>query len=99
MGTSRQIIQAVAPVIPPPSGSLESPVIPNPNRVDTCNNRYISLRYDCYKLMATESQKWTLLVYRIPAQPTRLRLQIWRRLQKMGALYLQNAVCLLPSRP
>src|SRR5438128_11247503 len=49
--------------------------------------------------MATERQQWTLLVYRIPAQPTRLRLQIWRRLQKMGALYLQNAVCLVPGRP
>jgi hypothetical protein len=42
---------------------------------------------------------WTLLVYKIPTQPTRLRLLIWRKLQAMGALYLQNAVCLLPSRP
>lgn len=42
---------------------------------------------------------WTLLVYRVPAQPTRLRLAIWRRLQKMGALYLQDAICLLPDRP
>lgn len=42
---------------------------------------------------------WTLLVYKIPSQPTRLRLQIWRKLQAMGALYLQNAVCLLPARP
>ena len=42
---------------------------------------------------------WTVLVYRIPAQPTRLRLAIWRRLQKMGAFYLQDAVCLLPDRP
>lgn len=43
--------------------------------------------------------EWTLLVYKIPAQPSRLRLQIWRRLQRMGALYLQDAVCLLPDRP
>src|SRR5262249_33043743 len=42
---------------------------------------------------------WILLVYRIPAQPSRLRLWIWRKLQRMGALYLQNAVCLLPNRP
>ena len=39
-----------------------------------------------------------LLIYRIPAQPTRLRLQVWRKLQRMGAVYLQNAVCLLPAR-
>lgn len=49
--------------------------------------------------MAAEPVGWSLLVYRIPAQPTRLRLQVWRALQKMGAVYLQNAVCLLPARP
>jgi hypothetical protein len=42
---------------------------------------------------------WTLLVYRIPSQPSRLRLQIWRKLQRMGALYLQDAVCVVPARP
>src|SRR5438105_1542462 len=45
------------------------------------------------------SRDWTILIYKIPPQPTRLRLQIWRRLQKMGALYLQDAVCLLPALP
>lgn len=50
--------------------------------------------------METESSReWTLLVYKIPSQPSRLRLQIWRKLQRLGALYLQDAVCLLPSRP
>ena len=41
---------------------------------------------------------WSLLVYRIPTQPSRLRLQVWRRLQGLGAIYLQDAVCVLPSR-
>jgi len=44
------------------------------------------------------SNAWTLLVYKIPTHPTRLRLKIWRKLQSMGAVYLQDAVCLLPSR-
>lgn len=48
--------------------------------------------------MASTNLEWTLLVYKIPPQPTRLRLQIWRRLQRMGALYLQDAVCVLPAR-
>ena len=43
--------------------------------------------------------RWTILVYRIPANPSRLRLQIWRKLQRTGALYLQNAACILPARP
>jgi hypothetical protein len=41
---------------------------------------------------------WVLLTYRIPSQPSRLRLQVWRKLQRMGAVYLQNAVCILPAR-
>ncbi len=43
-------------------------------------------------------QKWILLVYRIPSQPSRYRLQVWRKLQSLGVLYLQDAVCILPSR-
>ena len=42
--------------------------------------------------------RWTILVYRIPPHPTKLRLAIWRRLQKLGALYLQDGVTLLPDR-
>src|SRR5947209_3538589 len=49
--------------------------------------------------MSSQQTVWTVLVYRIPTQPSRLRLLIWRKLQAMGALYLQNAACLLPSRP
>ena len=49
--------------------------------------------------MSSPQPAWTLLIYRIPTQPSRLRLQIWRKLQAMGGLYLQNAACLLPSRP
>lgn len=49
--------------------------------------------------MGSPQSTWTLLVYKIPTQPSRLRLQIWRKLQAMGGLYVQNAACLLPSRP
>jgi len=40
-----------------------------------------------------------LLVYKLPPQPTRLRIQAWRRLQALGAIYLQDGVAALPSRP
>lgn len=42
-------------------------------------------------------RSWTLLVYKIPSQPSRLRLQVWRKLQTIGAVYLQDAVCVLPA--
>ena len=48
--------------------------------------------------MAESERRWTLLVYRIPSQPSRLRLQVWRKLQGLGAAYLQDAVCVLPAR-
>lgn len=37
------------------------------------------------------------MVYKIPSQPSRLRLQVWRKLQSIGAVYLQDAVCALPA--
>jgi len=39
---------------------------------------------------------WVVLVYRIPAEPTRLRAGVWRRLRAAGAIYLQNSVAALP---
>jgi hypothetical protein len=42
-------------------------------------------------------QEWVILVYKIPSQPTRLRAQIWRHLQRLGALYLQDSVSIVPA--
>jgi hypothetical protein len=43
------------------------------------------------------SPTWTLLIYTIPSQPTRLRAAIWRELKKLGAVYLRDGVCVLPA--
>src|SRR5512137_576557 len=42
-------------------------------------------------------QEWVILIYKIPSQPTRLRAQIWRHLQRIGALYLQDGVAIVPA--
>lgn len=47
----------------------------------------------------SESSGWLLLVYRVPSEPSRLRAQVWRRLRRLGAVYLQNAVVALPDDP
>jgi len=39
---------------------------------------------------------WLLLTYKVPPEPASKRIAIWRRLKSMGAVYLQNGVCLLP---
>lgn len=40
--------------------------------------------------------KWVILIYEIPNKPSSKRLYIWRKLKKIGALSLQNAVFVLP---
>jgi hypothetical protein len=40
---------------------------------------------------------WLLLVYRVPTEPSRNRVAIWREMKRIGALYVQNCVCLLPN--
>ena len=39
---------------------------------------------------------WLLMTYKVPAEPSARRIAIWRRLKGMGAIYLQNGVCVLP---
>ena len=42
---------------------------------------------------------WVLLVYRIPREPTSSRALIWRKLKRLGALLLHDAVWVLPATP
>jgi hypothetical protein len=41
--------------------------------------------------------RWVLLVYRIPKEPSRHRVAVWRKLRDLGALYLQDGVAALPE--
>jgi hypothetical protein len=41
---------------------------------------------------------WLLLIYTLPAEPSRKRAFIWRELKKVGAPYLRDGVCILPER-
>ena len=40
---------------------------------------------------------WLLITYKVPPEPASKRVAMWRRLKAMGAVYLQNGVCLLPK--
>src|SRR5882757_1977902 len=46
---------------------------------------------------ATDS--WLLLIYRLPSDSSHARVTVWRQLKRLGALYVQQAVCVLPDRP
>lgn len=42
-------------------------------------------------------QEWILLIHQLPAKPTNLRVKIWRKLQKVGAVAIKNSVYVLPA--
>ena len=44
-----------------------------------------------------DASPWLLLAYKVPPEPASKRVALWRRLKSMGAVYLQNGVCLLPK--
>jgi hypothetical protein len=42
-------------------------------------------------------QSWILLIHQLPPKPTNLRVRIWRKLQKLGAVAIKNSVYILPA--
>jgi hypothetical protein len=43
-----------------------------------------------------EPTSWLLLIHQVPNSPAYLRVKMWRRLQKIGAVAVKNAVYVLP---
>ncbi|HKC66543.1 MAG TPA: Chromate resistance protein ChrB, partial [Pyrinomonadaceae bacterium] len=39
---------------------------------------------------------WILLIHQLPPKPTNLRVRMWRKLQKLGAVSIKNSVYVLP---
>jgi DNA-binding transcriptional regulator PaaX len=42
--------------------------------------------------------EWVLLTYRLPAEPSRHRVAVWRELRRAGAVSLQQATWAVPAR-
>lgn len=43
--------------------------------------------------------RWLLLIYRTKAGSSAQRTYVWRQLRQLGAIYLQQAVAIVPDRP
>ena len=43
--------------------------------------------------------EWVLLAYRLPREPSTPRIQVWRRLRKLGAVQLVDGLVALPADP
>src|SRR3984893_6602052 len=42
-------------------------------------------------------KSWILLAYKVPPEPAKKRIALWRKIKSLGAVYLQNGACLLPK--
>jgi DNA-binding transcriptional regulator PaaX len=45
------------------------------------------------------TDSWLMLIYRVPSESSRARVAVWRDVKRLGGLYAQQAVCVLPDRP
>lgn len=43
--------------------------------------------------------QWLLLHYKIPREPTASRVYVWRKLKRLGAVLLHDAIWVLPDTP
>ena len=50
-------------------------------------------------MVTTETQRWLLLLYKVPPEPTANRVSVWRKLKWLGAILLHDAVWVLPPSP
>jgi len=42
---------------------------------------------------------WLILHYKLPSKPSALRVYVWRKLKRLGAILLNEAVWILPDTP
>ena len=45
-----------------------------------------------------DTHTYLLFIYQVPSQPSAARVGVWRELKRLGALYLQQSVCIFPRR-
>ena len=49
--------------------------------------------------IVTPMFNWILLNYKLPTHPSALRVYVWRKLKRLGALLLNEAIWVLPDTP
>ncbi|MCL4355569.1 MAG: hypothetical protein JRN21_10525 [Nitrososphaerota archaeon] len=47
----------------------------------------------------SEANKWIIVAYDLPNEPSKLRVRAWRNFKKLGAVYPPVSLCLLPNTP
>src|SRR5438874_10077651 len=50
-------------------------------------------------MVTSPANRWLLLVYTVPREPSANRVSTWRKLKRLGAILLHDAVWVLPNSP
>lgn len=50
-----------------------------------------------YNFIMEQPSTWLLFAYQVPATPSTHRSYVWRKLKTLGALYIQNSICIVPA--
>src|SRR5882762_6791170 len=45
-----------------------------------------------------KTPRWLLLTHQLPAEPSNVRVKVWRKLQDLGAIAVKNSIYVLPNR-
>src|SRR4051794_32701297 len=64
-----------------------------------CNHGYKLMVVYHVTVDTTAPPRWLLLLYKIPREPTVGRVSVWRKLKRLGAILLHDAVWVLPPSP
>ncbi|WP_051620430.1 Chromate resistance protein ChrB [Paenibacillus sp. UNC451MF] len=43
-----------------------------------------------------KDRSWIVLSYKVPSEPSTIRVRVWRTLKALGAVYIQQSVCVAP---
>lgn len=49
------------------------------------------------EIVTQTTARWLLLIPQLPSEPAYLRVKVWRRLQRLGAISVKNSVYVLPA--
>jgi hypothetical protein len=47
--------------------------------------------------MIKKPSSWIVVLYEVPSEPSKLKVRVWREFKKLGALYPQISLCILPN--
>src|SRR2546427_12875451 len=59
----------------------------------------VTLDASSIKRYAGTAMRWLMLLMSLPPTPTRHRVGVWRKLQRMGAVRLRGSAWILPETP